>query len=178
MLIHGLFCCLCHDRHLSTYSQRHLICPSMGYSAAFAKKSHILQFLRGIDFGISRVFCCLSSWGYCPSILERHQFLDFLSFLLPFVLGFIFSPTQKAADRPTLSLICCLCQKSILNPTPKGSRPTHLKPSLLPLPKITPYAQKPLSYYLLFPMQLHHHHIVVQRFNHLAKHIRGAKPQR
>ena len=59
-------------------------------------------------------------------------------------------------------------KKSILDPKTKSSRPTHLEPCLLPPPKTT----------ILLPMQLHHHHIVVQSLDHLAKHIRGAKPQR
>ena len=63
------------------------------------------------------------------------------------------SPKPKAADRPTLSHICCLCQNQFLNPKTK----------------IT---------YFSFPVQLHHHHIVVQRFDHLTKHIHCAQPER
>jgi hypothetical protein len=87
--------------NLPALGQRQLIGPSMGYSAAFAKKSHILQFLKGINLGISRAFCCLSSWGSFFHQHKRQQIAPPEAISAASAKNHIFSSTQKAADRPT-----------------------------------------------------------------------------
>ena len=128
LAFHGPFCCLC-------------------------QKSIHGGFGEGIKILILRHFCCLWSWQISEPKTKRQQTDPLEAMSAASVKILILNPTQKAADRPTLSLICCLCQKSILEPKNKNHK-------------------------FLFPMQLHHHHIVVHSFDHLTKHIRGAKPER
>ena len=134
LAFHGPFCCLCDNRLLSTYGQRQLIRPSAGYSAAFAKN----QFLNPRPKGSKPTHlkpCLLppSKISFSHQI-QRQQTDPPEAMFAASAKNQFLNPTPKAADRPTLSLICCLCQKSILEPNTKNHK------------SLIPHAAPPPSY--------------------------------
>ena len=105
---------------LSHESWKASIFGFLGFFAAFRLGALVLQLLKGIGFWISRAFCCLWSWDPCSAILERHRFLVFSGFLLPFVLGLLSFNSWKASIFGFLGFFAAFCPEAHVRQFLKG----------------------------------------------------------
>ena len=118
----GLFCCLCQKSICEPKTKRQQTDPPEAMFAAFVKNQFVNPRPKGSK--PTHLKPCLlppSKISFSHQI-QRQQTDPPEAMFAASAKNQFLNPTPKAADRPTLSLICCLCQKSILEPKNKNHK--------------------------------------------------------